>query len=296
MVAKLGIDVSKWQGSIDWKKVKKSGIEFAMLRCGYGKSTGQHDAQFERNYKNAKAAGVPVGAYHYSYATTVEGAKAEAKYCLSLIEGKQFEYPIAFDIEDATQKHLGVEKISNIIRAFCTELEKAGYYVVIYANRDWLDNRIDADCKKRYDVWLAQWTDKPTYSGDFGLWQYSDSGKVNGISGDVDMDVAYKDYPSIMVANGLNGYVKKVTKPVEKPAVKPVAKPVAKSYKKGDKVELKNAYYYRTAYDNKARGKKSGTFYLYDGEKINGRYRITNKAKNCGKKPVALYVTAWVAL
>lgn len=300
MAKKLGIDVSTHQGKIDWQKVKNSCIDFAMLRCGYGRSAGQKDAQFERNYKQAKKYGVPVGAYHYSYATSIEGAKAEAKYCLSLIKGKQFEYPIAFDIEDKTQRDLGVELISDIIRAFCEVLENAGYYVVVYANKDWLDNRIDEDCKKRYDVWLAQWTKKPTYSGAFGLWQYSDSGKVDGISGNVDMNIAYKDYPAIMVANGLNGYVKKVTnkteKPVAKPVEKPAAKPVVKSYKKGDKVELKNAYYYRTAYDKKARGKKSGTFYLYDGVKVNGRYRITNKPKNCGRKPMALFVTAWVVL
>lgn len=206
MATKKGIDVSVHQGNIDWNAVKASGVDFAILRCGYGRTVGQKDGKFETNYAKAKASGVPVGAYHYSYAKTVAQAQAEARYCLSLIKGKTFEYPIYFDIEDSSQKNLGKQRISDMIRAFCKIVEEAGYYVGVYANLDWLKNRIDDDCKSRYDVWLAQWSSAPTYAGTYGMWQYSDTGRVNGIKGNVDMDVSYKDYPSIIKKAGLNGY------------------------------------------------------------------------------------------
>lgn len=197
-----GIDVSKHQGKIDWTKVKAAGVQFAMLRAGYGRYDNQKDEQFEANYKGATAAGIPVGAYHYSYATTAEQAKQEAEVFLGWIKGKNLTYPVAFDIEDKKQANLGVSVISDIIRAFCEMVEAAGYYVVVYANKDWLTNRIDADCKSRYDIWLAQWTSEPTYTGSYGMWQYTSDGTVDGIAGRVDMNIAYKDYPSIIAGMG----------------------------------------------------------------------------------------------
>lgn len=197
-----GIDVSKHQGTIDWTKVKAAGVQFAMLRAGYGRYDNQKDEQFEANYAGATAAGIPVGAYHYSYATTAEQAKQEAEVFLGWIKGKNLTYPVAFDIEDKKQANLGVSVISDIIRAFCSVVEAAGYYVVVYANKDWLTNRIDADCKSRYDIWLAQWTSKPTYTGSYGMWQYTSDGAVDGIAGRVDMNIAYKDYPAIIAGMG----------------------------------------------------------------------------------------------
>lgn len=205
-----GIDVSYWNGNIDWTKVKAAGIQFAMLRGGYG--TNGKDSKFEQNYKGAKTVGVPMGVYHYSYAKTVEAAKQEAKFCLSYLKGKQFEYPIAFDIEDSSQRNLGKATITAITKAFCETVEKAGYYVAIYSNLDWLRNRLDLNILKSYDIWLAQWASKPTYSGSFGMWQYADNGKLNGISGNVDMNISYKDYATLIKAAGMNGY-KKATKP-----------------------------------------------------------------------------------
>lgn len=198
-----GIDVSKHNGTIDWAKVKAAGVQFAMLRAGYGRYDNQKDEQFEANYKGATAAGIPVGAYHYSYATTAEQAKHEAEVFLGWIKGKTLTYPVAFDIEDKKQANLGVSLISNIIRAFCEAVEAAGYYVVVYANKDWLTNRIDADCKSRYDIWLAQWTDKPTYAGSYGIWQYTSDGAVDGIEGRVDMNIAYKDYPALIAGTSV---------------------------------------------------------------------------------------------
>ena len=213
-VNRKGIDVSTWQGDIDWKKVKADGIEFAMIRSSFGKENieKQTDNKFHKNYKNAKAAGVPVGAYHYSYATTVEDAKKEADFFLSIInsiiKGYQFEYPVAFDIEDASQMNLGKTRITDIIMAFCERVQAAGYYVSVYTNLDWITNRIDMNRVKVFDIWLAQWNDKPTYTGNFGMWQYTSKGVVSGISGNVDMDIAYLDYPQIIKGAGLNGYAK----------------------------------------------------------------------------------------
>lgn len=215
-MSKKGIDVSTWQGDIDWNKVKADGIEFAMLRSSFGKENPdkQTDNKFWQNYRNAKAAGVPVGAYHYSYATSVEAAKQEADFFLGIVDECQFEYPVAFDIEDASQMYLGKNLITDIIMAFCERVQAAGYYVSLYTNLDWISNRIDMSRAKAFDVWLAQWSSQPTYNGSFGMWQYTSSGKVNGISGNVDMNIAYYDYPSIIKAAGLNGFTSE--KPEEK--------------------------------------------------------------------------------
>lgn len=172
-----GIDVSKWQGDINWEKVRASGVEFAMLRAGFGRCQGQNDTSFERNYREAKKNGILVGAYHYSYAKTVSDAEKEAEYFLSLISGKSFEFPVAFDIEDNSQKNLSREEISNIVEAFCGRTEKAGYFVSVYANLWWLNNKISDRVKERYDIWLAQWADAPSYGGKYGMWQYTSSGK-----------------------------------------------------------------------------------------------------------------------
>lgn len=191
-----GIDVSTFQGTIDWEKVKADGVKFAIIRGGYGRHG--IDERFEQNYKNAKKAGVPVGVYHYSYATTVANAKEEAALVLSYLKGKQFEYPVVFDIEDETQRSLSKSLLTDITKAFCESVEKSGYYVCIYSSKAFLTSKLDMKKLSRYDVWVAQWNKTCTYKGDYGMWQYSDNGKVNGISGNVDLDNAYKDYPSII--------------------------------------------------------------------------------------------------
>ena len=288
-----GIDVSKWQGNIDWTKVKSAGIEFAMLRGGFGKTASQIDSKFEQNYRNAKAVGMPVGVYHYSYAKTVEDAKREAQFCLSYLKGKSFEYPIAFDIEDNSQANLGKSTLTAIAKAFCEEVEKAGYYVCIYANLDWLKNRLDMVALSNYDVWVAQWASKCTYGGVYGMWQYSDKGSVNGISGNVDMDEAYKNYPNIMKTNGLNGFFK-VNIPQETP--KPTQPANTTTYKKGQAVYLDKKPLYISATAKKPSNYKSGTYYIYDSEKVNGRYKITARKFMCGLKPSKFYVTGWIEL
>lgn len=281
-----GIDVSKHQGKIDWKKVKNAGVEFAMIRAGYGRYDNQKDPQFEANYAGAKAAGIPVGAYHYSYAKTVEQAKSEAQIFLKWIKGKTFEFPVAFDIEDNSQASLGKQLISDMIRAFCETVEAAGYYVSVYANKDWLLNRIDDDCKKKYDTWLAEWrSGEPSYTGSYGMWQYTSSGSVNGIMGRVDMNYSYKDYQSIMKANGLNGIAKSTSNNNTNTENRFTAK---------SKVTLNKAPLYASATAEKPASYKTGTFYLYDGKEISGRYRITTSADRAWKEPIGENVTGFV--
>ena len=201
-----GIDVSYAQGVIDWEKVKASGlVDFAILRAGYGKETSQIDDQFSRNYTACKQLGIPVGAHWYSYATTAAEAEQEANVCLQTIQGKQFEYPVAFDIEEARC----LPQADALSTTFCTALENAGYYTAIYTFKSALESNFSAAVKNRYDIFLShigvQQTD---YAGSYGLWQYSWTGCIPGISGDVDLDYAYKDYPTMIQNAGLNGFTK----------------------------------------------------------------------------------------
>jgi len=173
---KNGVGISKWQGSINWPKVKKSGIEFAIIRSDWGKeSPSQKDKFFEQNYAGCKAVEIPVGTYHYSYADSISDAKSEAAFCLKNIAGKQLEYPVILDVEDRTMLALSTRLRTDICKAFC----KVG---------------------------------KPAVN--CGIWQKSDCGKIDGISGNVDLNEAYKDYPNIMKAKGLNGFSKNDYVPV----------------------------------------------------------------------------------
>ena len=218
-----GIDVSYCQNEVDWDAAKASGlVDFAILRAGYGRETTQVDTQFERNYAACKRLGIPVGVYWYSYATTAAEAEQEAKVCLQTIRGKQFEYPVAFDIEEARC----LPQADALSPAFCTALENAGYYTAIYTFKSALESNFSAAVKNRYDIFLShigvQQTD---YAGDYGLWQYSWTGCIPGISGDVDLDYAYKDYPTMIQKAGLNGFTK-TTQPTEpKPEPTPTPEP-----------------------------------------------------------------------
>lgn len=208
MPTKHGIDVSKHQGVIDWARVKASGkAEFVILRAGLGKVASQKDARFEEYYKCAKSVGIPVGAYWYSYAMSADEARQEAAACLEVLKGKQFEYPIYFDVEEPKQLALGKDKVTAIVSAFCSALENAGYFVGIYMSASPLSTLIRADIAKRYAIWVAHYgVTKPSYSGTYGMWQHSDSGSVSGITGKVDLDECYIDYPAAIKAKGLNGW------------------------------------------------------------------------------------------
>lgn len=240
MTKLLGIDVSKWQGKIDWKKVKADGVQFAILRAGYGRELSQKDVTFEDNYKGCKANGIPCGIYWYSYATSPEDAVKEAKTCLEAIKGKQFEFPIYFDLEEKKQFDLGKEACTAIVKAFLETVEKAGYWVGLYMSKSYLETYITEDVRNRYAVWVAHYgVSKTTYKGQFGMWQKSSTGKVKGISGDVDLNECYIDYPAEIKKAGLNGFKKAVAKNETTTQKKPVAKPAEPAYieytvKRGD--------------------------------------------------------------
>ena len=204
-----GIDVSYYQGTIDFQKLKNAGIKFVIIKAGYGKYGKQKDECFEENYKNAKAAGLDVGAYWFSYAKTANEALQEAKVCLAAIKGKKFEYPIYFDVEGDSLVSKSV--VSAMCKTFCNALEDAGYFAGIYISRSPAQTILDDTCKTRYALWLAEYSSKCNYSGSYGMWQYSDKGSVSGINGNVDMDYCYVDYPSKIKSAGLNGYTATTT-------------------------------------------------------------------------------------
>lgn len=206
-----GIDVSEHQGVIDWDKVKASGkVDFAILRAGYGREISQVDRQFERNYSECKRLNIPVGAYWYTYAVTAEEAKQEASVCLRTLDGKSFEYPVAFDIEEKSS----LMRASELCEAFCSELEKAGYGTAVYSFKNAFENNITSEITNKYETFLSHiGVEQTNYSGDYGLWQYSWTGRIDGISGDVDLDYSYKDYPEIIRKSGLNGFTMPDTQP-----------------------------------------------------------------------------------
>lgn len=202
---KRGIDVSFYQHSIDFNKVKASGIDFVIIRAGYGRSIYQKDVCFEQNYARAKAAGLDVGVYWYSYADSAEAARAEARVCMSAIAGKKFEYPIYFDLEEQWQLKLGMNFCSSLVTAFCSELEKYGYYAGYYMSTGPAKQVISYDVQCRYAYWAAEWNSSVHYYNQYGIWQYG-IGYVDGINGEVDVDYSYIDYPSVIKEFHLNGY------------------------------------------------------------------------------------------
>ena len=222
------IDVSTHNGSIDFKKVRDAGVENVIIRCGftgYGRShTLNKDARFEENYKKAKEAGLNVGAYYFSVALTEADALREAAFVLSLLNGKQFELPIYYDVEDVhdtsaagvlTQNMQGLSKaqLTAIVNRFCDTVEKAGYFVGIYSGKYWFRDEMDMSVLNRYTVWLAHWVAQTDYTGPYGLWQYTDSGRVDGISGNVDMNYLYQDFTPVIKRLGLNGFPKQTAEP-----------------------------------------------------------------------------------
>lgn len=211
---KKGIDVSRWQGDIDWKKVKAAGIDFAIIQAGYGRELSQKDQKFEQNYNGCKAAGMPCGVYWYSYARTEAEAEQEAAVCLEIIRGRQLEYPVFFDVEEPAVLRLGKAQVSKVVRAFLRKVEAAGWFVGLYTSAHHLRDYIEDDVKQRYTVWVAHYgVSKPDYSGSYGMWQKSSTGSVDGISGNVDADECYTDYPARIKTKGLNGYQKQTAVP-----------------------------------------------------------------------------------
>ena len=196
-----GIDVSTYQNTIDWATVSQNN-HFAIIRAGYG--FGHIDNYYETNYQKAKANGVKVGAYWYSYATSASDAVQEANYCTQALKGKQFEWPIYYDIEEESIFNAGIQ--NDIAKAFCETLEANKYYCGIYSSTNYLNNYFNDYVKEKFTIWVAHWdVEKPTYKGTYHVWQYT-VGSTPGISGRCDLDKGYLDFEPIMKENGLNGY------------------------------------------------------------------------------------------
>lgn len=193
-MSKKGCDVSSHNGTINWGAVKSDGVEFAILRVGYGMYDYQKDKQFENYYAGATSVGIPVGVYLYSYAKSVAEAEREADCAIKWLGGRKLNLPVYFDIEDPSQQKLGKSTLDAMCRAFCNKIEKAGYWAGIYSSKYWATNVISgAELGRRYTYWVAQYNNACTYTGDYAIWQNSSSGRVAGIKGNVDTDVMVKD-------------------------------------------------------------------------------------------------------
>ncbi len=202
-----GADLSVHNGAVDFAKVKSAGYSFVFLREGYGDEVSypkQKDTRFEQNYRNAKTAGLNVGAYHYMYATTTAGARREAQGFLANLKGKSFDMPVALDIEERSQYNLSNGTVEAITKAFLDVCEAAGYYCLLYSYESFLTAKFSADFRKRYDIWCANISRTPSIA--CGIHQYSFTGTVSGISGRVDLNRTSRDYPSIIKNAGKNGF------------------------------------------------------------------------------------------
>ena len=192
-----GVDVSHWQGDIDWSKVAKDDISFVMLGTRY---KGNVDPNFDTNAKGAINNGIKLGAYIYSYAMNVEEAATEADFVINLIKDYPISYPVAFDVEDSTQGTLSQDELTAIINTFCNKISDAGYYPIIYANDYWIANKLDMNALSQYEIWVARYNAKHVFSNPC-MWQATSTGKVDGMSGNVDIDFQYKDFSSHIPAN-----------------------------------------------------------------------------------------------
>lgn len=195
----LGIDVSKWQKEIDWDKVKNEGVDFAIIRCGYrGSVTGSlvEDPYFEQNIKGARAAGIKVGVYFFTQAVNEVEAVEEASMVISLVRDYELQYPVFIDTEGAggngRADSLNVEERTAVCEAFCTTVKNAGLEAGVYASRNWYNNKLTTSTLESYAIWLAEYRSVPLYQGYYQMWQYTSKGKINGINGNVDLNVSYR--------------------------------------------------------------------------------------------------------
>ncbi len=302
-----GIDVSAWQGDIDWQKVKADGIQFAMLRVCAGTNV---DRYFVRNIQAAAKNNIPCGVYVYSYATSTDMAKKEAEVALKAIAPYKIDYPVVYDIEDKAQQSLTNTQRTDLIEAFCKRVQEAGYLAGVYSSLSWFKTNFVLGRLLKYEKWIAQWgPSKCSFSGDFSIWQNSDSGRVAGISGNVDTNICYVDY--------LNKKVQQPTQPdqpvnntVQQPSsaatgqapsttpvsAKPPQTQTAPSplLKAGTRLTLKNVPLYASATAATKASDVNGTYWVFDGVVLNGRIRITNKVENVGKAPIGIFVTGFI--
>lgn len=217
-----GLDVSRWNHQIDaasgeylpldWNKIKQAGFDFVIIKAGSTKSG--IEPTFESDYRGAKEAGLKVGVYFYTYSLTVDQISSDASRLLSWLDGKQLEYPVYLDLEDPSLQNLGKNHLGNMCVAFIEALQKQGYYAGLYTNHSWLTTILDtAKMVSLFDIWYARYpgTSVPAwneekYGKQLGMWQYTQSGVIDGIEGVFDFNYAYKDYEALMKRWELNGF------------------------------------------------------------------------------------------
>ena len=208
-----GIDVSSHNGSVGWERVRKAGVEFAILRAGFGQYENQEDRLFRVNADGALAAGLECGAYWFSYALTPDDAREEARLCAKVLEPYRgrFSFPVWYDYEYDSERYSAEHGVTpdrelrtQLAVAFCAELERLGWRAGIYTNLDYIRNRLDLSRLAAWELWLADYTGGPDV--ECGMQQTGSTGKVNGISGNVDMDTSFVDYPSLIKNDGWNGW------------------------------------------------------------------------------------------
>ena len=200
--SRVGIDVSKWNGEIDWDRVKNAGVEFAIVRAGYrGSTTGSlvEDSCFAANMRGAAASGMPVGVYFFTQAVNEVEAVEEASAVLQLIREYDLDYPVFIDTEGAggngRADNLDADTRTAVCEAFCRTIANAGYTAGVYASRNWYNNNLHVDKLEHYCIWLAEYRHTPLYQGYYHMWQYTSKGAVDGIAGNVDMNVSYLQIP-----------------------------------------------------------------------------------------------------
>lgn len=209
-----GADISKHQGDANIQNFVNKGIKNIMIRAGYGKYLKQKDPKFEQNVANCEKLGVDWGAYWYSYATSVAEAKEEAKIFLQVMKGKKPTLPLAYDIEyEPSILALSTRTRTDMVKAFMSVLEDAGYYAILYCSTDFLKNKLYYNELKQYDVWCAQYASACSSPLPYGIWQFSSFNPfgVSGYGSSLDANYFYKDYPSIIKSAGLNGWGKETS-------------------------------------------------------------------------------------
>ncbi len=189
-----GVDVSQWQGEIDWERARNAGVQFAIIRCGWGNDDeSQDDSYWHRNVSECERLGIPYGVYIYSYAHSTGEAQSEANHVTRLLQGHSPQYPVYYDLEESDlANEESSQLLADMSKTFCNAISAAGYTPGIYSNLSWRTNYLTDPCFDSWDMWIAQWNSTCTYSGDYHLWQCSSSGDVDGIDGRVDIDIDYQ--------------------------------------------------------------------------------------------------------
>ena len=266
-----GLDVSKWDGNIDWKRVKRAGIDFAIIRIGYSRlSSGAHtlDPYYRKNIANAKAAGVKVGVYYFAQSINTKEAVAEAEYVLRQLKGEKLDLPVVFDSEDTAggrlaRAHLSKSAYTQVAEAFCDRIKAAGYMPMVYSSYyGWKDSYDHSTLKNEYGIWLARYNTATHFSGTYCMWQYTETGRVDGINGYCDVNFYYRP------KNATTFYVDEGSKDNQSPAQ---ASPIKN-------VEAKNisSSAIEVTFDS---SKKISSFEIYRSDCYNGNYKKIGTTK-----------------